>query len=327
MELLKRLYEIHSPSTKEDEMISFISDWLAENVPTANVCVKDNNVYVTKGISETYPCVVAHTDQVQDYYGKDYTVYNQGDTIFAFSEEVGQQGLGADDKNGIWVALNLLFEYDVCKAAFFNGEEIGCIGSSCADMEFFNDCRFVLQCDRRGSSDFIANACGVTLCSDKFIKDCGIDKYGYSEAYGSVTDVMTLKERGLYVSACNISCGYHAPHTQQEITKFSELKNCLNLCEHIFDTCTEVYPHLYVCKRGNSLSGQSGFYFGGNDFYTSTHENPSVEELADILYDDLMFGGEYLDRTPSEREIVELYSKCGYKKKDIRKAYKMVMSF
>ena len=45
-------------------------------------------------------------------------------------------------------------------------------------MKFFDDCRFVLQCDRKGNSDFITNASCTELCSDDFLKDANISKFG-----------------------------------------------------------------------------------------------------------------------------------------------------
>jgi hypothetical protein len=33
------------------------------------------------------------------------------------------------------------------------------VGSGKADMSFFRDCRFVVQCDRRGHSDMVTRAC------------------------------------------------------------------------------------------------------------------------------------------------------------------------
>ena len=100
------------------------------------------NLLITKGVSKTYPCICAHMDQVQHLHSKDFTVYQQDDCIFAFSaKSKSQQGLGADDKNGLWIALELLNELPVLKCAFFVGEEIGCIGSSKVDLDFFKDVR------------------------------------------------------------------------------------------------------------------------------------------------------------------------------------------
>ena len=150
MELLKELYCIHSKSNKEDNMLEFLINWLFKNVNQAEVEMdKSGNLYVRKGESKTYPCIVAHVDQVQSLHSEDFQAVETQDIIFGWSRKNKRfEGLGADDKNGIWVALKCLLKYDVLKVALFVGEEIGCVGSNAADMDFFDDCRFVIQCHK-----------------------------------------------------------------------------------------------------------------------------------------------------------------------------------
>lgn len=67
------------------------------------------------------------------------------------------------------------------KCAFFVGEETGCVGSGRAEMDFFNDCCFVIQCDRMGNSDIVTRINCTPLCSEEFIMAVEPEKYGYSE--------------------------------------------------------------------------------------------------------------------------------------------------
>ena len=60
------------------------------------------------------------------------------------------------------------------------------------------------------------------------------------------TDVGTLKERQLPVSAINLSCGYYNPHSDEEITVKADLLNCLHFVESIIENCVKVYPHHWV---------------------------------------------------------------------------------
>lgn len=245
MQLLKTLYEIHSPSKREKRMRKFLRWWILNNIKAATVTTDANgNLLVTKGNATEYPCIVAHMDQVQDIHSKDFRAIETKDYILGFSlKNKQQEGLGADDKNGIWVALKCLQKYDNIKCAFFVGEEIGCVGSSAVDLSFFSDCRFVLQCDRRNGNDLITSVWG-DLCSKEFLDDIDYEKYGYKPTHGLITDVATLKERGLAVCALNISCGYYAPHTDHEFAIKRELKNCLNFVCHIIEKCQKKYPHI-----------------------------------------------------------------------------------
>ena len=65
--LLKQLYKIHSKSGFEGEIITFVCKWISMNVHNAKIDLDwdTGNIYITKGTSKTYPCVVAHLDQVQ----------------------------------------------------------------------------------------------------------------------------------------------------------------------------------------------------------------------------------------------------------------------
>lgn len=247
MKLLNQLYETYSPSYGEEGLIAFIMQWVKDNVPTAfmEYDEEEMNLYITKGKADTYPCLVAHTDQVQAPYPEDYTVSRLDYTnalVGISNKERKFCGLGADDKNGIWVALHCLLLEPLLKVALFSREEIGCLGSSAARMEFFDNCRFVLQADRKGSSDFITRIGATELCTEEFVKDAGIHQYGYHEEEGITTDVLMLASQGLKVSCANVSCGYYNPHTVHEFTVISQLRNCIELIRHIIRTCTKVYP-------------------------------------------------------------------------------------
>lgn len=256
MELLKELYGISAPTHKEKKMIAFVSQKLKDLGVTFTVD-KIGNIYATKGKADTYPCLAAHLDEVHPVRGKGYEVIVVKDEfIIGFNSEKREfNGIGADDKNGIWVCLKCLEKYDNLKCVFFVGEEQGCIGSRQADMKFFDDCRFVLQCDRKGNGDFISEIYGNSLCSSRFIKDASLKLHGYKQAKGMQTDVQTLRQRGLEISCANISCGYYYPHTPHEMTNIADLKKCLTLVEHIVENCCEVYTHKEVRpKRPDYMS-------------------------------------------------------------------------
>lgn len=244
MELLKELYGISAQTHQEKDMIAFVSQKLTD-LGVSFTIDKAGNIYATKGKATTFPCIAAHLDEVHQAREKGYEVLVIRDEfIIGFNSGKREfNGIGADDKNGIWVCLKCLEKYDNLKCVFFVGEEQGCIGSRQADMKFFDDCRFVLQCDRKGNSDFISTIYGDSLCSSRFIEDAALGQHGYKEANGMQTDVRTLRDRGLEISCANISCGYYYPHTPHEITNIEDLKKCLTLVEHIVENCREVYTY------------------------------------------------------------------------------------
>lgn len=278
MKTLKKLYSIHSKSGNEGNMRKYIMEYCSKIENTKVVSDNVGNVYVTKGKSDIYPCIASHIDQVQTRHANDFQVYDTGEILFGYSpSHREQQGLGADDKNGIWIALKCLKKYDCIKCAFFVGEEIGCVGSHACDIKFFDDCRFVVQCDRRGNSDFITDISWTSLCSEQFVKDAQIEKFGYHEESGMMTDVETLRDRGVICSCCNMSCGYYNPHTDEEITHKGDLLNCLALVEHIIENCTADYTHIAESKY-------SGYY---DDFYYGHTKKRVASDLDAYLYDEM----------------------------------------
>lgn len=266
MKLLIDLYNISSPSYKEDMMVDFIESKL-EALGAFTYRDDMNNLYAIKGESETYPCIVAHTDEVHSKKPRFFEVCVIHDMIFGIDTANSRfAGIGADDKNGIWVALKCFEKFDVIKGAFFVAEEVGCIGSQNADMSFFDDCRFVLQCDRKNGDDFIVNASGVELCSKAFLDDVDLESFNYEEDRGMMTDVMQLKENGLEVSCVNISCGYYNPHTDEEYTNILELENCLALVEDIIERMTDVYPHEYFPTCTGKYSKYDWYNYDNYDY-------------------------------------------------------------
>lgn len=306
--LLKQLFCIHSKSGKEGKIRKFLWNHIRQNIPNAKiVCDKPGNLYITKGKSETYPCIVAHMDQVQDKHSKDFIAYEAEDIIIGFSpKRREQQGLGADDKCGIWIGLKCLQKFEALKLAFFVGEEVGCKGSGQAEMDFFSDCRFVIEPDRKGAEDLITQIGWTPLCSDDFLKDIGFKKFGYKETDGMMTDIEALKDNGLAISCINLSCGYYKPHTDQEFVYKPALSNCLAFIEHIIKTCTKVYPHVDMTSQYE----RENYYYDVYDDYYS--------EIYDMLTNDpsLSFGD-------IEARFIDFYGKGKINRTELESSYEL----
>ena len=259
--LLTNVLSIQTTSGNEFDMIAYIKDFCQEFVPHAEVVIKDNNIYVTKGKSKIYPCIVAHTDTVHDIH-KYYKVFEDDGCIFAFNAETGKQvGVGGDDKVGIWIALEMLMSFDKIKCAFFHSEEMGCVGSSQADMKWFKDVGYCLQADRRGSTDFI-NSISGKLYSKAFKKALKpiLKEYGYKESSGAITDVGQLGTNGIGVCVANMSCGYYEPHSDTEIVEFDDASRCLDMVEMIVaELGCDKYEYKFK-KRVHSYGQYNGYY-------------------------------------------------------------------
>jgi len=274
-ELLIDLLSVQTTSGNEFNMIAHIFNFCRENVPEADVKVKDNNIYITKGESDVYPCVVAHTDTVHDIHDY-FKVFDDDGCLFAFNAETGKQvGVGGDDKVGIWLALEMLMKFDKIKCAFFHSEEIGCVGSRAADMDWFKDVGYCLQGDRRGNKDFV-NSISGKLFSKRFSKTIApiLLHHGYAETSGAITDVGQLAENGIGVCVANMSCGYYAPHSDEEVVEFQHADNCRQMVEKLISElgCNKFeykFAHSYSNYNYNSKwgdwSGADDSFWYGDD--------------------------------------------------------------
>ena len=256
--LFLEILNVQSYSRETERMAEYIFDYCLSN--NYNVDYQDGNLYVTKGISPngSYPCIISHTDTVHPIIpDQDYFVAYDGNIAVAYDlSAMSMTGIGGDDKVGIYICLRMLQDLPYCKAAFFRDEEIGCQGSMAADLEFFKDCRFILQCDRKGNKDFVNNIFGTDLYSDEFAEDIKtiIADYGYSESSGGLTDVYQLSEDGVGISVANMSCGYYNPHTDEEMINLHDVENCRAMVFEIMVKCDKVYAHEQVYTKGYATS-------------------------------------------------------------------------
>lgn len=246
LELLKSVLMIQSVSYNTSEMVEFITR--AANAAGATTWIEKGNLYAIKGgdaDKSNYPCIVAHTDTVHKIIPKEhYSLIMNDDFIMAFNTDKKEiTGVGGDDKVGIYIALSMLFTMDKIKAVFFRDEEVGCMGSGDCDMTFFDDVRFVLECDRKGNKDFINVIRGDKLQSEKFMNDVKpiINSYNYDFTFGGLTDVSELYKNGLTVCSANMSCGYHNPHSESEVVCISDVFRCEDMVLSIFTSLVDKY--------------------------------------------------------------------------------------
>ena len=285
--LLMDVLSIQTTSGNEFDMIAYIHKFCQENVPQAKVVVKDSNIYVTKGKSEAYPCIVAHTDTVHNIH-KYYKVFDDDGCLFAFNAQTGKQvGVGGDDKVGIWIALEMLLSQDTIKCAFFHSEEVGCIGSRAADMEWFKDVGYCFQADRRGDTDFV-NSISGKLYSKAFKKAIApvLKEYGYKETSGAITDVGQLAENGVGVCVANMSCGYYEPHSDEEIVEFDAANKCLNMVEKLVaELGNNKYEFQFTTRYANyggyGASRWGDFAGAGRNYWYGDYGSSQNEVIID----------------------------------------------
>jgi len=261
-ELLIEVLGWQSESSKEKEqIIPTLKEYLKILNKKHSLVIEDDahgNIYVTKGKANLYPCIVSHLDQVHKYC-PNKTIVRNGDYLLAF-DGARQVGTGGDDLVGVFMCLNLLETIDNIKVVFFLQEEIGCIGSNACDLDFFKDCKFIGQADRKGNSDFINYSNGVKLFDEEFSTFAApiLKVHKYKECTGIATDAGALSKRNVGIACFNISCGYHNPHTSTEYVVISEVQICYNVILDIILSADKQYTYIRPITVSQINNGHIG---------------------------------------------------------------------
>jgi len=285
------LVPIQSATYKTERMQNWVNNYI-KNYKSKNKkydirTTKDayGNIYVTKGKAELYPTMVCHIDTVHEINDSVTAhITDNKQFIYAIDQSNGQQyGTGGDDKVGIAITI-MLFEYfENFKAVFFLDEESGCTGSSKCNASFFDDSTFVLQCDRRGNSDFVNRIGSTKLYSKKFSKliKKQLKKYNRKECTGGITDVGEIA-RVNKVMCANMSCGYYHPHSNSETINIQDVVDTFNLCRDILLLTINLgrseYNNLSDRQESYMYTGRSYGHYWHNQVRTNPYFNMTKTE-------------------------------------------------
>jgi tripeptide aminopeptidase len=227
---LMSLLAVPTCSRSEQYMIAFIQEQL-EGMGVPFFTDERGSIYATKGSGPGfYPMVCAHTDTVHQIRTRIEVEEGCG-ILRAYTPDGDSTGCGGDDKAGIFVCLELLRIRPRLKAAFFVSEEIGCIGSSHADLAFGQDVGYCIEFDSP-NGDIISYSCdGMQLFDDRgpFAEAVlpVLDAHGMTKwQRHPFTDVAQLRRRFDF-ECLNLPCGYHDMHSDREYVVLSEVDNAI----------------------------------------------------------------------------------------------------
>lgn len=192
--------------------------------------------------------------------------------VYANGTLSSPQGIGGDDRCGIYMILNILKEYD-CHVVFLEDEEIGCVGAkkfvktkACAKLK---NCglKYIIEFDRKDCNH------AVTYNCDNKEFDEFITKEFFKKEYGTCSDISYIAPE-LEVAAVNLSCGYYKEHHIEEWVNLAQMERVIVEAEKILERTKNIKePFKYIeCKRYAS-SGYGNYYNNRwddyDDFYNS----------------------------------------------------------
>ena len=246
---LKNLLSVPTYTWEEQMLIEHICKQLDERGYTYEL---DDlgSIYVTKGKSDFYPCLVAHLDSVhmiEEYTVEEKLLPNTKGveklSFVAIDSNGKRTGIGGDDKAGVFICLEILDRFDNIKAFFPVAEETGCHGSRNANPEFFKDVGYAIQFDSTENDTMSQTLMGLKLYEEngEFINKCkdlilehGIDKWKHHP----YTDTMILKEKFDF-SCLNFAAGYYGWHSKHEYVILEDVQNAINLGVRVIEELGE----------------------------------------------------------------------------------------
>lgn len=177
------------------------------------VCTKD---YLF-AIGQEPVCVIAHVDTVfatppEDIY------YDQVKNVMW-----SPQGLGADDRVGIFLILKILESGKRPSIIVTTGEESGGLGASKFIQEYPNNicgAKYLIELDRHGDKD-----CVFYNCGNQQFKQY-IESYDFETKFGTFTDISIICPHW-DIAGVNLSVGYKEEHSYTEHLKIGIMMNTL----------------------------------------------------------------------------------------------------
>lgn len=242
LNLLKQVLAVPTCSRQEGQMVEFIVEHVRQRgAKHCGEITTDawNNVFIRKGGPGIVPCVAAHIDTVHPM--KPVRIEQQNGMLVGFDEHGQRTGIGADDKAGVFLCLELLERFDNIVVVLFAQEEIGYVGAQHAQPEFFKRVGCVLEFDAPANGLVSYTSGGVRLFRNDgdFIRAAMpvLAQFGFVHfQHHPFTDVKAVRQR-FALSCLNLSAGYYNWHARDEYVKLADVENALAMA-------TELIPAL-----------------------------------------------------------------------------------
>ena len=226
--------------------------------------ITDDGFIYAKG--ELPVLLTAHMDTVHKNKIVDFYEYVDidGDHILS-----SPQGIGGDDRCGIYMILEIIKEHKP-SVLFCEDEESGGIGSNkFCRTEFIHELselKYLIELDRANGNDAVFYDCDNPEFT-KFIED----NTGYKKANGSFSDISHLAPQ-CKVAAVNLSCGYYHAHQLTEEVNVEEMLHTIEVVKKLFSVECEQFEYIekkyFSYGYGRGYGSGYGYGYGyGNRYY------------------------------------------------------------
>jgi hypothetical protein len=302
-----------------------------------------NRTYPHGTEDQLFPILYSLVDGLQtDEFGNLFIKIGESDVMFTshldtatsslspikhvFEENIiktdGTTILGADDKAGVAIMLNMIENNIPGLYYFFLGEEVGCIGSKkVADVqkkEKIEGINKVISFDRRSTSSIITHQTSRRCCSEKFGE-------ALSKALNDVESTFTYKNDdtgvltdsvqfiSIYPECTNISVGYYSEHTFSERQDIDHLTKLAEACLKVDWTSLPVERDFTKTEYKTYTSSYGSYYGGWDDDYGYSGKgrglsnwNSNTQKTENVWFQDSKYN--YLSKIEIETNTKKVVS-------------------
>lgn len=205
---------------------SRLKDFLRERLKKKYVNIINNDKYIIAQ-GDIPVLLIAHMDTVFTDPPKDI-FYDKNKNIVWSGE-----GLGADDRAGIYSILKIIEKGYLPHIIFTTDEEKGCLGAKQLVKDIPEapfKINFAIELDRRGEKDSVYYDCD-NLDFENYIND-----FGFVTNFGSFSDISEICSTW-GMAGVNLSIGYLNEHSIRETLNVSHMLSTIEKVCTILDNC------------------------------------------------------------------------------------------
>lgn len=228
--------------------------------------------------------------------------------VYANGTLSSPQGIGGDDRCGIYMIFKILKKYD-CSVVFLEDEEVGCVGakkfaasSLCKEIKKENKLKYIIEFDRKGNNHAVTYDCDNKEFNEFITKEF------FKKEYGTCSDISYIAPE-LGVAAVNLSCGYYSEHKLEEWVNLKEMERVIVEAMKVLERTKELEkPFEYIKSKYSTRYGygwddwyDDDYYYGRyRGYYGSSNVSKNVKYMFKYNTDDAIFTVPVIAKTEAD---------------------------
>ena len=151
-------------------------------------------------------------------------------------------GLGADDRAGVYAIVQLLKAGLRPTVIFTTDEELGCLGADKLVVQIPDaptELKYIIQLDRRGADDCVFYNCN-NPSFDEYV-----ESFGFVTNFGSFSDISSICPIWR-VAGVNLSIGYYDEHSVSETLYIGQMYNTIRKVKRMLEVAKDAPSFEYI---------------------------------------------------------------------------------